>query len=83
MTQIEKSDMHVDVPYSRPPLPMPGQDLFVWAEHLDRKRKTDYYSMHIFKVMPPALKIYSKKNMVLNIRPMINDLCSIFVQEVR
>ena len=61
MAQIEKSDMHVDVPYSRPPLPMPGQDLFVWAEHLDRKRKMDYYSMHIFKVMPPALKIYSKK----------------------
>ena len=48
ISQIVKSDMHVDVPYSRPPLPMPGQDLFVWSEHLDRKRKTDYYLMHIY-----------------------------------
>ena len=55
MAQIVKSDMHVDVHYSRPPLPMPGQDLFVWSEHLDRKRKMDYYLMHI---LAPAPKIY-------------------------
>ena len=57
MAQIVKSDMHVDVPHSRPPLILPGQDLFVWSEHLDRNRKMDYYSMHIFKVIPPAPKI--------------------------
>ena len=55
IAQIVKSDMHVDVPCSRPPLPMPGQDLFVWSEHLDRKRKMDYYLMHI---LAPAQKIY-------------------------
>lgn len=62
MAQIVKSDMHVDVPHSRPPLILPGQDLFVWSEHLDRKRKMDYYSMHIFS--PTQQNMYSNKKNV-------------------
>ena len=55
--------MHVDVPHSRPPLLLPGQDLFVWSEHLDRKRKMDFYSMHIFS--PTQKYIFKHKEYIV------------------